>query len=44
MEYAYKEDIECIENQRPALNKLKLLPKVETYLKKVYRNINQFML
>jgi transcription factor SPN1 len=34
MEFAYKEDIECYENQKPALNKLKLLPKVEYYLKR----------
>jgi len=34
MEYAYKEDLESFENQKPALNKLKLLPKVEYYLKR----------
>lgn len=36
MEYAYKEDIECIEKKQPAMHKLKLLPKVEAVLKRVY--------
>jgi len=34
MEQAYEEDIECFRMKRPALNKLKMLGKVETVLRK----------
>jgi transcription factor SPN1 len=34
MEQAYEEDLQCFRLKRPALNKLKLLSKVETVLKK----------
>ena len=36
MKASYKADLEAIEKKEPALNKLILLPKVETLLRKAY--------